>query len=328
MTDDPENVSPGSDYGFKGKSFDSNPMRGILVFLTILVIIVWTVFLSPDQAGILPAPFRRELQIDFVNVGQGDCILVRTPKGRNYLIDGGINVPPGQARRENRELAYDFLRKKGITRLDGVVVTHPHNDHLGGLIPVLRTYPIGYLLECGAVFNTATFEDMKAICEKRRIKRVAPEPGEVLDWGDELFVQVLHPEKVDKSEEFSALNNMSIVLQIRYGKVSVMLSGDIETEAEQEVMRYGTGIRSQILKLPHHGSDTSIHEPFIKMVNPADGVIQVGKGNPFGHPKAKALDLYRSLGIPLLRTDRNGNISLRIGGKDPKDYSFEVDHEV
>lgn len=315
-------------YGFEQKSFQSRKTNFVFFVLLIAVIFVWALLFSSDLGGLVQSNLHPELRIDFVNVGQGDAILVRTPGGRNYLIDGGQTATIADARKENRELIQLYLRDKGITRLDGIVVTHWHNDHLGGIIPVLRLYDVPEIWECPTSFETETFKSYEELCAKKRIKRISTRAGDVLEWGNELFVQVLHPDAKSRTHNYSDMNNMSIVLLIRYGKVQVMLAGDIEDDGEREVLKYGEGIKSQVLKVPHHGSDTSDYAPFIRTVAPEVAVIQVGRNNSFKHPSDKTLLEYGAAGSRIYRSDRHGNIRLYVGGKDEKDYRFEVDRTL
>lgn len=317
-----------AEYGFEQKSFQAKPVRIIFISLLILNLFVWAILLSPDQAGLIGANYSQQLHVDFINVGQGDAILVHTPMGRNFLVDGGVNVTSAQAKQLNRELVHNYLRKKKISALDGIVVTHPHNDHLGGIIPVLKNFKVGRIWDCGSEFNTDTYLEYKALCERYRIPRIVAKAGDILDWGDELFVQVLAPDHISNSTDFSDMNNMSVVLLLRYGLVNLCLAGDIETEVQKDIVRYGPGIRSQIIKVPHHGSDTSIFKPFLERIAPNYAVIQVGRGNPFNHPSQSAIDLYESMGTRIYRNDHHGTVYLKIGGKDENDFSFDVDRSI
>lgn len=314
-----------SKYGFEQKSFRSRRTNFVFSVLLIMVFFVWALVISPDHGGLATNKINTELRLDFVNVGQGDAILIRTPKGKAYLVDGGAGASLADARRENRELIQNYLRNLKISRLDGVIITHWHFDHLGGLLPVLRLFTVDKIWETLSAFKTEAFADYENICSKRKIRRISARAGDVLDWGNELFVQVLNPEKPTSSKEYSDVNNMSVAFLIRYGKVQVLLAGDIEEEAEREIMKYGEGISSQVLKVPHHGSDTSDYFRFLQQVSPEVGVIMVGRNNAFKHPSTRTLDHYERLGTKLYRTDRHGNIRLFVGGKDENDFRFEVD---
>lgn len=317
-----------SKFGFEQKSFQSKKTNFVFFILLILVIFIWALVLSPDHGGFVAVNLNTELRVDFINVGQGDAILVRTPKGKAYLIDGGNNVTVTDARREGRELVQNYLRSLKIGKLDGVVVANWHNEHLGGLIPVLRLFDVEQVYETPASFNSDAWKSYDDICKKSRIKRTSLKAGDVLEWGNELFVQVLHPEKATKGKSYSDMNNMSLVLLLRYGKVQILLPGDIEEDGEREVMKYGEGIRSQIIKVPHHGADTSDYLSFLKMVAAEAGVILVGRDNPFHHPSPRTLSHYEQTGTKLYRTDRQGNIRLHVGGKDSSDYRFVVDQRL
>lgn len=316
-----------SRFGYEQKSFQSKKTNFVFAALLVLVFFVWALLLSPDHGGLVNTHITTELSVDFINVGQGDAILIRTPMGKNYLVDGGANVPVTEARREGRELIHNYLRSHGIGHLDGVIITHWHNDHLSGLLPVLRLYEVDMVYEPPGSFDTEAYKDFEAICSKNHIKRVTTRAGDVLEWGNELFVQVLHPENPLSGKEYSDVNNLSIVLLIRYGKVQMMLAGDIEEDAEREIMKYGEAIKSQILKVPHHGADTSDYFKFLKTVSPEVGVIMVGANNAFRHPSPRTLSSYERIATKLYRTDRHGNIRLLVGGKDARDYRFELDQQ-
>lgn len=317
-----------SNYGFEQKSFQSRKTNFVFFLLLIAVLFVWAVFLSKDLGGLVQTNLNPELRVDFVNVGQGDAIIVRTPGGKTFLIDGGTGVTMADARREKRELIQNYLRDLGIKRLDGMVVTHWHNDHLGGIVPVLRLYDVPKIWECPTDFETDAFKKYEELCTKKRIRRISTKAGDVLEWGNELFVQVLHPDTKSRSHGYSDMNNMSVVLLIRYGKVQTILAGDVEDESEREVLKYGPQLKSQIIKIPHHGSDTSDYSPFLKAISPEVGILLVGRNNPFKHPSEKAMLAYGSIGTKIYRSDRHGNIRLSIGGRDEKDYRIEVDRRL
>jgi beta-lactamase superfamily II metal-dependent hydrolase len=315
-------------YGFEQKSFQSKSTNFVFFILLVAALFVWAILLSPDLGGLVEVNYSKNLRVDFVNVGQGDAILIRTPKGKTYLIDGGASMPLAEAKRQKRELIQHYLRDKGITKLDGIVITHWHNDHLGGVVSVLRLFKVDKIWECGSKFETEVFKKYEKWCQKRRVQRLTARAGDVLEWGNELFVQVLHPQKVINSSEFSDTNNMSVTLLVRYGKFQALLCGDIEEDAEREILKYGKGLKSQVIKVPHHGSDTSDFFPFLKTVAPEVAVVHVGRKNPFKHPKKRAIDRYYAVGSKIYRTDKHGNIRLIVGGKDNKDFRFEVDRRL
>lgn len=314
-----------SEYGFTQKSFTSKRTNFVFILLFVAVVFIWALVFSPDHGGLVSTICDNELRIDFVNVGQGDSMLIRTPMGRAYLVDGGTNVPASQSKRESRELIHNYLRDQGIRKLDGVVVTHWHNDHLGGINQVLSLYPVGQIWEIKSGFSSEMYKSYEEITNRKKIRRITTTDGDILDWGNELFVQVLHPDHKIRGESNTEMNNMSVVLLLRYGHVQMLLTGDIEEDAQREIVKYKNGLKTQIVKVPHHGSNTSEFRPFLKAVSAKTGIIQVGRNNPFKHPSPSVLDLYQELETQVFRNDRHGNIRLFVGGKTIEDYRFEVD---
>lgn len=317
-----------SDFGFQQKSFQSRRTSIAFFFMLFAVLLVWTILFSPDLGGFISARPSTELRVDFVNIGQGDGVLVVTPMGRTYLIDGGTHVPSSQARRQNRELMHNYLRDNGITSLDGIVVTHWHNDHIGGINQVLNLYETKKIWEIPGDFTTSAYDSYVRITGERNVERIVVTAGDVLDWGEDIFVQVIHPYREITGNTSTDMNNMSVVLLLRYGEVQVMLTGDIEEEAQREIVKYGDAIKSQIVKVPHHGSTTSDYRPFLNLVSPKYAIIQVGRNNPFRHPSQDVIELYREMGTRIYRNDIHGNIRLFIGGENSEDFRIEVDQRL
>ncbi len=313
-------------YGVQEKPFSNQNTRVILAILIVFNLFVFLALLSKNHLGLLPDNLSTDLKIDFVNVGQGDCCVIRTPKGRTFVVDGGTNVSETDAKKAERELIYKYLTRINVNEVDGVVATHWHADDFTGLIPVLKRFKVNTVYETPIGFVNEFYKDFDEACKKNDIKRITVRAGNVLEWGDELFVQVLNPEDIYGSANHSEINNDSIVLLIRYGKVQVLLCADIQEDAEREILKYNEGIKSQIIKIPDHGADQSAYKPFFKIVGAADGIISVGANNKFKYPSDKSLELFEELGMKIYRTDRNGNIHLSIGGKDEKDYTISVDY--
>ena len=314
-------------FGFRERPFASQEARVILAVFIVLNIIVYLALFSKNHLGLTESIYSTDLTIDFVNVGQGDCCVIRTPKGRTFVIDGGTNVSEADAKKQGRELIYKYLEKIGVYDIDGVVVTHWHIDDFSGLIPVLKKFNVNRVYETPIGFPNEFYNEFDQACKKNDVKRITVRAGNKLEWGDEIFVQVLNPEDVYGSANHSEINNDSIVLLVRYGKVQVLLCADIQEDAEREVLKYNEGIKSQIIKVPDHGAKRSLYKNFFKIVGASDGIISVGAKNKFNYPSDDALDYFEELGMKIYRTDRNGNIHLKIGGKDEKDYTITVDYD-
>lgn len=298
------------------------------IFFVLVAVIVFLILLiiNPTHGGLVKSNLSKFLRIDFINVGTGDSILIRTPMGRNFLVDGGTSVSAKNAKKAKRELVQDYLHNLGIRKLDGIVLTNYHNEHLGGLIPVLRLFSVKKVWECGGKSKTDLYKSFKKLCSVKKIKRITAEAGMILDWGNELFVQVLHPDGEIKNEDMPGVNNQSVVIALRYGKVQTLLTSDIEKLAEKELLKYGSQIKSQILKVPFHGSGKSNDLSFFKLVYSRVAIIPVSANNPFKYPSKEILETLKRFRTKIYRSDVNGNIKLTIGGKTSNDYRIDVDH--
>ncbi len=315
-------------YGFDRKSFATPLHRTLLAVLIGLIILVYSLLFSRNVFGFINVNVCEDLRIEIVNVGQGDCSIIRTPKGRTILIDGGTNVSVKEARQIGRVRIQDYLARLGIDELDAVVVTHWHVDDFSGLIPVLNEYKVHAIYETPNLFKNDLYNDFEELCEKKGIKRITVRAGNNLEFGDEVFIQVINPEETFGSNVHSEMNDDSIVLLIRYGKVQTLMCADIGEDAEREVVKYNNLLKSQIIKIPDHGADRSGYRPFFEMVDAKVGIISVGANNPFGYPSVKHLDYLEGRGTKLYRTDLNGNIHIRVGGKDENDFRISVDRKL
>ncbi len=232
------------------------------------------------------------LQIDFLDVGQGDGILVRGAAGETVLIDGG---PDGRILQEK-------LRGYGVRALDLVVLTHPHSDHMEALMDVARLWPIGTFVHNGEVGGGGLVQLLDILSRRNTVVRSA-RAGETLQLGD-LHMSVLSPQALDSEEG----NENSLVLRMEVQGVSLLLAGDIGEEQESELMESGVKLKSDMLKVPHHGGSSPANEKFFQAVQPALAFIQVGKDNSFGHPALSTLQYLRRAGCRVFRTDEHGDI--------------------
>lgn len=315
-------------YGFKRKLFETPLKRSMLAVLIVTNFLVLALLLSKDMLGLMEVNLNQELRIEIVNVGQGDCAIIRTPKGRTFLVDGGTNVSKKEARQLGRERIQDYLKKIGIDKIDCILVTHWHIDDFSGLIPVIKEFKVDTVFETANLFRNDFYDEFDDLCKRKRIKRITVKSGNKLELGDEVFVQVLNPEDSFASSNHSEMNDDSVVLLIRYGKVQTLMCADIGEDAEREIVKFNDSLRSQIIKIPDHGSERSLYRPFYKLVKPMVGVISVGANNPFGFPSEKSIEFFEETGIKLYRTDLNGNVHLFIGGKDEKDFRIYVDRKL
>ncbi len=238
----------------------------------------------------------RQLSVDFIDVGQGDSILICSG-GQSMLVDAGTN--------ESGKTVLNFLSDKGIKKLDYAVGTHPHADHIGGLDDVIRGIDTDSLLMPNAVTDTKTFNDVLDAAESRNLSITVPEEDDEFSLGASR-VTVLSKNK----EQSDNLNNSSLILKIVYGDFSLLLTGDAEKEAEKQLLSDKKDVSADVLKVGHHGSETSTSGEFLKAVSPKCAVISCGKNNDYGHPHEKTLKKLEKQGTEVYRTDISGTISL------------------
>lgn len=247
------------------------------------------------------------LEIAVLDVGQGDAIALRTPKGRWLLIDAG----PRDARSDAGERrVVPFLLAQGARRLEAMVLTHPHADHIGGAPAVLRTLPVARLIDPGAAVASPFYEETLAAARARDVRYLRARQGAVLRL-DGLELTFLWPDGRLLDADANP-NEISAVILLRYGAFSALLAGDAEAPAEQAMLRrYGTRLRATLLKAGHHGSATSSTPAWMHAVRPSEVVISVGRRNRYGHPTPSVLNEYRDDRLPVLRTDRDGTVRIR-----------------
>lgn len=249
--------------------------------------------------GVGGAPLDSDFEIHFIDVGQADAALVISG-GKTMIIDGG--------NAEDSNLIYSYLKKQGITHLDYVVCTHAHEDHVGGLSGALTAATAGQVLAPVTDYNSKAFRNFVAKAADRGCAVKVPEAGDRFLLG-EAEVTVVGPLKT-----YDDPNNTSIILRIVYGSTSFLFTGDMESDAERDLLDAGVTLNSTVLKVGHHGSDTSTSYRFLREVAPTFGVISVGTDNQYGHPHDIVLSRLRDADVTLYRTDLQGDVICRSNG--------------
>lgn len=265
---------------------------------------------SPSHEISAEIPEDSSFEIHFIDVGQADSALILCD-GNAMLIDGG-NVA-------DSSLIYTYLKNHGIDRLDYIVCTHAHEDHVGGLAGALNyaTVDVAY---CPAnSYDSAAFNSFKKYLKNQGVSISVPSAGDTFTLGS-ASVTVLGP--INPSDE---PNNTSIILRIVYGSTSFLFTGDAEREEEQDILDAGYSLSSTVLKVGHHGSENSTTYPFLLEVMPEYAVISVGSDNSYGHPTEATLSRLRDAGVTVCRTDMQGNI---ICTSDGKTVSFAVERNA
>ena len=261
--------------------------------------------------------FAGELTVTFLDVGQGDSILIQTPNGKTMLIDAG-GIPTWKQKEMNyvrdpgEYVVVPYLKANGINKLDCVVGTHADGDHIGGLPAVLREIPAGIVYENGFESESPEYQKLHEVMRMKRIVSSTLRQGMHINIDPSVTFDVLSP---PKDFYFEDSNNNAIVIRMVYGSVSFLFTADMEFEGEYSVLRkYGEQIQSTILKVGHHGSSTSTSDEFLATVSPEIAIIQVGKYNGFGHPYTGTLAKFNDAGIEVFRTDKVGNIQINTDG--------------
>ncbi|MFN3550471.1 MAG: ComEC/Rec2 family competence protein [Endomicrobiia bacterium] len=292
-----------------------------LIIIVISVILAFFCLLSADKLEyLLPEEYKisnEDLEVVFIDVGQGDCILIITPNKKTVLIDsGGI---PYWAKDYGLATPYEnvallYLSSRNIKVLNFVIITHPHGDHFGGMFDILSSLKIENFIDNGYTEGDPNYFDLLNIVDKKEIPYEQLKEGDFLEIDNEVFIKTFFPPK--KGFIYEGANNSSLVFKLLYKNFSILFTGDIEIEAENYLCsRYKNEIKSTILKVPHHGSRTSSSRRFIKTVSAEAAVIMCGRNNLFGHPHQEVISRYLKFKVELYRTDIDGDIKILTNGK-------------
>src|SRR3989339_2044008 len=259
-------------------------------------VFVWYAVLTETRTG---------LKVAFLDVGQGDAIFVEAPNGNQVLIDGG----PNKAVLRELSKQMPFYDRT----IDGIVITHPHLDHYGGLVDVLDNYKINFETDSGNDNPESKGFDIYARkLEEEKAKRIFAKRGMRVNLDEGLYLDILLP--VINKKGMSAHDEM-VVARLVYGNNSFLLTGDMEDNLESFLLSFGGSIKSDVLKVGHHGSKTSTSEKFLGNVSPDLAVISAGKNNKYGHPHKEVTERLARFEIPVLRTDEKGTIILKSDGE-------------
>ena len=274
----------------------------LIVLSIILLIIIVQVFYPTDN-----------LKVNFINVGEGDCILIEAPNKINILIDGGGT--PQSDFDVGSKIVIPYLRRKGINEIDLLILTHPHLDHLEGLLPILRELKVDAVLDSGFICDVSEYREFISIIKEKNIPYYQSKSGDNYIFSKNMEMLILNPPHTSNLDCDSDFNNHSIVVKLYYKNSNFLFTGDIEREAENRLLIWQKILNSDVLKLGHHGSSTSTTLEFLDKVDPSIAVITVGK-NHFGHPSQKVIERLEDKNIQIYRTDEDGTVIIRTNGQE------------
>jgi competence protein ComEC len=303
--------------------------RLLIAALMAAAVVVWAFWLlrARDTKVRLAPDVPGALRLVFLDVGYGDACWVRTPAGRNLLIDAGPGAA-GKLRDGGRQLVFSpenvplsvesFLLEHGVRRLDAVFVSHAHYDHWGGLDRLVASgrIEIGALYESDASGTDPAYEKFRARLKAAKVQRVGLSAGQKLGVGDPaVAIEVLGPARA-YPESMDPVSNASLVLKLKLGGVSALFTGDAAPEEEFDLLESGERVSATLLKVAAHGGGRSTTAPFLDWAHPSVAVISVATPNPFGTPSDDVLQRFIQRDIPYYRTDLDGTVLFVTDGKD------------
>ena len=259
--------------------------------------LAYVLLLTQALAGIL--------EVDILNVGQGDAIFIRSPEGKTVLIDAGTG-------RKGDVVA--MLKERNVEMLNLMVATHPHADHIGGLDEVLEAIPVKAFMDSGMTHTTRSYAKVMELVEQKEIKYIAGKAGRTLRLGAEVELTLLHPQDALLRNTRSDLNSNSVVIRMTHKDNCFLFTGDAEEPTEELLVQKGIE-PCNVLKVAHHGSNHSSTMHFLKAVQPEIALISLGKGNRYGHPGDESMARLKKVGAQIYRTDLLGTIQVRSDGK-------------
>ena len=263
-----------------------------LLFVLISTLLIGCNTLTSDNTQVDPT----KMIVHYIDVGQGDSILIQV-NNKNLLIDAGP--------KSDKKKLFNYLSSLNLDKLDYVIATHPHEDHIGNMSDVIDDYNVLAFYAPKVQSTTKTFEKMIDSLKSKNLKiNVIKKGTDSINLGKNTKVTVFSPTE----DSYEDLNNYSPVIKIEYGKTSFLFTGDAQKDVEEEILSTNEDISADILKVGHHGSSTSTTNDFLKKVNPSIGVISVGKDNTYNHPNDDTIKRLKENKVTIYRTDKDGTV--------------------
>lgn len=266
-----------------------------------ILLLCLTIFLLSIPKLVLHGDEQLEMKVHFIDVGQGDSILIQSPSNKNILIDGG---PPEAGKR-----VVDYLTKLNINKLDLLIATHPDIDHIGGLPSVMKSIKVDQVMDSGKFYTTKTYAKYINEIHKQKIPMIIAQQDDHINLDPLLHIQVLNTYERRRNN-----NQSSIVLKVSFNDISFLLMGDVERAQEKEMLtKYH--MKANVIKIAHHGSRTSSTLPFLQAVNPEVAILTYHKRNDYGHPVNRVINNLDKLNTSIYSTAVFGDITISTDGK-------------
>lgn len=305
------------------KHFKETGIVGVIIAIIYIVInlfapeiFVDTSLESPIETSDALVEFEENFQIHFIDVDQADAILI-TQGNNAMLVDAGENATKDEVK--------NYLTSQGITKLDYIVETHPHSDHIGAMYYIVDNFEVGKALMSGKTHTTQVYEKLLKSIKAKNVEKIVPKLKDEFTLGDATF-EIVGP--TYESDYGSELNNYSRVIKFKFGNNTFLLTGDAEEKSEQDMLASGIDLKCDLIKIGHHGSTSSTTEEFLNAVNPKYAVISVGKDNKHNLPDGRVMNMLKNYNIPVYRTDESGTIIVTSDGnkitlnKQPGTYNY------
>ncbi len=284
------------------------------VYITALFLILLLILPFGNNQGPAPEAFKGSedlLEVVFLDVGQGDCAIVFTPRGNTVVIDGGGKT--GDLNWAGDNILAPFLHGRKIKQVELLINSHPHEDHIGGLFSLLQMFKVRGVMVSAPCGEIDLQEEFIFKASEKGCEIFQAQAGESYLLEEDLYLDIFSP---DTSQSYTAsnANEGSLVMKLKYKDISFLFTGDIEGRNLEALVPLAQ-IKADILKLPHHGSISSMNTDFYRRVAPEAVVVSVGKNNPFGHPSPVISDYWQDMGVPFYKTSKNGAITVFSDGK-------------
>lgn len=285
-------------------------LRKIISYLPTIFVIFSVIFcfVKYIENNKIYATHENCLDVFYLDVGQGDCAYIKLPDGEDMLIDAG----------EDDIDSYITLEKFNIDDFEYLIMTHPHTDHIGGIMDILDEYEVENVIMPESDYETKTYQNILDEIEKKDIKITYATAGTFVLDTENLDIEILSPDSSKEKE----INNLSAIIKITYKENEFLFTGDVEQDRERKIKG---DVSADVLKVAHHGSKTSSSAEFLNKVNPEYAIISVGKNNSYGHPHYEVINRLNKIGAKIFRTDENGTIHVCADGETIKINAESLD---